>query len=291
MNAIKKLYKILFIPIIIGILNSCEKNITIDIPQAEEKIVVEGKIDLNDYAIVFLTKNLPYFGTIDSAMIYGLLIQDATIIVSDGAITDTLVKIIDLQSFPPIYFKGTKIKGEVGKTYYLTVQVQNKILTSQTTIPAPVPLDSTWFKTEPNQDSLGYLWSSFTDPPVSGNYYRLFAKRLGKDKKYIPIFGSVYDDKFFNGQSFEFSMMRGIESMTDAVEDKELGFFKIGDTIAIKACSIDKAHYDFWRTAEGEMFSGSNPFATPTQIVSNINGGGLGVWGGYGVFSDTVIAK
>jgi len=272
---------------------SCEKNIMIDVPQAEEKIVVEGWIDQNDYPIVFLTKNLPYFGTIDSAMLFNIIIQDATVIVSDGSITDTLklIPFPDFNYFPPIYYTGYKIKGEVGKTYNLTVKAEGKTLTATTTIPPPVYPDSVWFKIEPQQDSLGYLWGSFTDPPELGNYYRLFAKRFSKDKRYIPVLGSAYDDKFFNGQSFQFSMIRGVESATDTTVDEEFGFFKIGDTIGVKICTIDKAHYDFWRTAEGEMYSGGNPFVTPTQIVTNIEGGGLGVWGGYGVYYDTVIAK
>ncbi len=270
---------------------SCEKNISVDIPESEEKVVIEGSIDLNDYPIVFLTKNLPYFGVIDSSMIYNLIIQDATVIVSDGNVYDTLMKTFDINYFPPLFYKGSIIKGEVGKTYYLTVKVLGKTFTSVTTIPQPIPLDSTWFKVEPHQDSLGYLWAKFTDPPGTGNYYRLFTKRLTKDKIFVPIFGSIYDDKFFNGQQFQFSMMRGSSSINSTTVDPEFGFYKIGDTVIVKACSVDKATYDFWRTAEGEMYSSGNPFMTPSQIITNIEGGGLGVWSGYGVYTDTVICK
>lgn len=278
--------------IVLSFLFSCEKNITIDVPTAEEKVVIQGSIDLNDYAKVSLTKNLPYFGTIDSSMIMDLIIQDASVIVSDGTLYDTLKKTTDLTFFPPIYFKGSLIKGEVGKTYFLTVQTMGKTFTSSTTIPAPIPLDTAWFKVEPNQDSLGYVWASFSDPPEPTNFYRIFTKRLSKDKQFVPMFGSsVYDDKFFNGQHFEFSIIRGSSTLNSTVEDPEFGFFKRGDTIIVKTCTIDKAHYNFWRTAEGEMFSGSNPFSTPTQIVTNIEGGALGVWGGYGCQFYTVIAK
>ena len=270
---------------------SCEKTITIDVPQAEEKIVVEGWIDQNDYPIVFLTKNLPYFGIIDSAMLFNIIIQDATVIVTDGINYDTLAKTFNTDYFPPIFYIGSKIKGEINKTYFLTVKAQGKTLTSRTTIPPPVYADSVWFKVEPPHDSLGYLWGSFTDPPELGNYYRLFTKRLGKDRRHIPVLASIYDDKFFNGQSFQYSMLRGVESITDTAVDLEFGFYKIGDTISVKICTLDKASYDFWRTAEGEMYSGGNPFASPTQIVTNIEGGGLGVWCGYGNYYDTVMAK
>lgn len=286
-------------PFIIGIVvfifiilfNSCEKNIELNLPQPEEKIVVEGWIDEGDYPVVMLTKNSPFFSVVDSTQLVNLIVKNATVIVNDGLIYDTLSQIFDINYFPPILYKGSKIKGQVNKTYFLTVIVGDKTLTSKTTIPPPVPLDSLWFKVEPQQDGLGYIWGKFTDPPESGNYYRLFTKRFGKDKRFIPILGSMYDDKFFNGQSFQFSMMRGVVSITDQTVDPEFGFFKVGDTVVVKACAIDKAHYDFWRTAEGEMFMGGNPFATHTQIMTNIEGSGLGVWGGYGVYYDTVIAK
>lgn len=275
----------------IFIFYSCEKDINIDVPVAEEKVVIQGSIDLNDYSKVLITKNLPYFGTIDSSMIMNLIIQDATVLVSDGVITDSLQLVTDLTMFPPFYYKGNIIKGEVGKTYFLTVKAMGKTFTSTTTIPAPVSLDSVWFKIEQGQDSLGYVWSRFTDPAEPGNCYRVFTKRFTKDKQYVPMFASVTNDKFFNGQNIQFSIMRGSSSLNSTTEDPEFGFFKVGDTVVVKACSIDLAHYNFWRTAEAEIYGGSNPFSNPTQIVTNIEGGALGVWGGYGCTFDTVIAK
>ncbi|NTW31307.1 MAG: DUF4249 domain-containing protein [Bacteroidetes bacterium] len=286
-----KIFPTTVIILFLALLVSCEKNIIIDTPKAEEKIVIEGWIDLNDFSEVMLTKNLPYFGSIDSTMIFNLIIQNATVIVSEGNTNDTLKKEINLDIFPPVFYHGTKIKGEVGKTYTLTVNALGKTLTAHTTIPSPVLIDTLWFKKEPLQDSLGYIWGFFTDPPEYGNNYRLFTKRLHKDKRFIAVFGSVFDDKFFNGQSFQFSLMRGAGSNNYMNEDKEFGYYKIGDTIVVKVCTIDKPHYDFWRSAEGSMHSGANPFSNPTQIVSNIDGGGLGIWGGYGIFYDTIVAK
>jgi len=274
------------------LLYSCERNITVDIPDSEEKLVMEGAIEQEEYPMVFLTKNLPYFGVVDSAAIIHLIVQEAVVIVSDGITTDTLQKTFDFNYFPPIYFKGTKIKGEAGKTYFLTVIAEGKTYTAETAILSPpIGIDSLWFETDKEQDSLGYLWAIYNDPPEPGNYYRLYAKRLKKDNIFIPVLGSIYDDKFFNGQEFTFSMIRGVSNINSTEKDPEYGYFKIGDTIISKFTSIDKASYDFWRSAEGEMYSNGNPFLSPSQIVTNIKGGALGVWTGYGVFTDTVICK
>jgi hypothetical protein len=211
--------------------------------------------------------------------------------VSDGISSEQLTLTIDTNYFPPILYKGSTLKGIAGSTYTLKVEVDGKILTSSTIIPLPIPLDSVWFKVEPHKDSLGYIWAQVSDPANEINYYRLCAKRLGKDKRFIPILGSVYEDKFFNGQSFIFSMNRGFESFTTETEDPEATYFKTGDTIIVKTATLDYPVFHFWRSAESEMFSSGNPFATPTSIPTNIVGGGLGVWGGYGVSYDTIVAK
>ena len=242
--------------------------------------------------MVAVTTNLPYFGTIDSASIFNIIIQDAVVVVNDGVIYDTLKKTINLNYFPPIFYQGTKIKGKIGKTYSLTVNAKGNKYTAITTIPDTVHVDTLWFKVEPGQDSLGYVWATFTDPPQPGNYYRVFTKRQTKDKIFAPmLFSSVYPDSYFNGQTFTFSIERGETFYNPAVNDPTLGYFKIGDTIIIKACTIDKATYDFWRSAEANIYGGGDPFMNPEQVVTNINGGGLGVWSGYGSEFYTVIAK
>jgi len=253
---------------------------------------VQGSIEQDEYAMVMLTKNSPYFSNIDSAQMINLIVQNAFVTVCDGVNTDTLHPLYDPNYFPPYIYKGSHLKGVIGNSYSLRVEAEGKVLTAHTTIPAPQPLDSVWFQTEPNQDSLGYLWAIISDPPGVSNFYRLFTKRLHRDNRFFPILGSVYDDRFFDGQTLTFSISRGITNLSeDNSGDAETTYFKVGDTIVLKACAIDKAHYDFWYSAERAMFSGGNPFATPSTIPSNIEGGGLGVWGGYGAINYTVVAK
>lgn len=277
--------------IYIMLFSACEKNIEIEVPDPEEKIVVEGWIEPNQVANVMLTKNAAFFSVVDSTTLINMIVQNAIVKVSDGTTTEQLSMVIDPNYFPPILYRGSSLKGVVGKTYTLTIEADGKFLSAVTTIPIPIPLDSSWFQVEPGKDSLGYLWATITDPQSETNYYRLCAMRKGKDNRFIPILGSVYEDKFFNGQSLTFSMNRGFESFTTNVEDDEATYFKIGDTIILQSSTVDYTTFDFWRKAESEMFSSGNPFATPTSIPTNIVGGALGNWGGYGTSYDTIIAK
>jgi hypothetical protein len=192
--------------------------------------------------------------------------------------------------------------GEAGKTYSLRVITGEKVITATTYIPASVPLDSVWFKVDGNRDSLGFAWAHFKDPDTLGNCYRWFAKRINhytfgeqagdvKDNDFITPRGSVFDDKFINARSFDIGFNRGKIPNSEKEDDNndEEGFFKTGDTIIVKFCTIDRANFEFWRTAETQIGNNGNPFGSPAPITSNINGG-LGIWGGYNAYYDTIIA-
>lgn len=291
-----KLFKYFLLIFIVSILSfSCEKEVYIELPEPEESFVVEGWIEQDDYPVVVLTRNSSYFDKVDSTTLSKLFVTTATVLVSDGETTEQLsldYSNIFLGIYPPVQYKGKQLKGEVGKTYELTIYVEGDTITGKTTIPEPVTFESLWWQpdtagTDLLKDSLGYLWATFTDDPNTKNYYRIFSKRIGRDRKFIPLFGSVYPDMFFDGKTITFSMYRGIETFSDAdaiqseADAEELFYYKKGDTVIVKLTSIDEAHYLFWRTIEQELFTGGNPFVYPAIIRHNVVGA-LGVFGGYG---------
>jgi hypothetical protein len=59
--------------------------------------------------------------------------------------------------------------------------------------------------------------------------------------------------------------------------------------VTLKLAAIDKATFDFWRTMEFSYANIGNPFASPTKVVSNIQGDGLGFFGGYATQFRTLI--
>ncbi len=275
----------LFTLFVLLFFNSCTKDIKIDLPDPKPKIVVDGRIENGDKPVVILTRNAGYFQPVDSNTLINSIITNALVTVSDGIVTDTLKLQLDLTSIIPLVYKGA-ITGQAGKTYTLTVVADGKTLTSTTTIPNPVPLDSIWFKLQPPNDSLGFIWAHLTDPPGRGNAYRWFAKRIGKDAYYIPPLGSAFDDKFIDGKSFDFAYNRGIAPNSSATDDnnKEAGFFKKGDSVSVKFCTISEDAFYFFRAYEAQVFNNGNPFASPQPIPTNIypQDDALGFWCGYG---------
>ena len=82
-------------------------------------------------------------------------------------------------------------------------------------------------------------------------------------------------------------MERGINRNEDIDRDT-YSFFNRGDTITLKFANIDKGCFDFWRTMEYSYTNIGNPFASPSKVISNIQGGGLGYFGGYAVQYKTI---
>ena len=216
---------------------------------------------------------------------------DAVVKISDGMKTFELIEFVDTIKAFRFYFYATRMFVVIGKTYSLSIEAEGKKLSATTSIPQPIPLDSLWWIPHPNpeKDSLVVFWVRYTDPPGERNYSRYFTKR-NREPFFPGYFLSVFNDEFFNGESFNFPLERG-QDKDDERDFNTYGYFEKGDRIIVKWCSIDKAHFDFWRTLEeSKLHGGNNPFGSPVKIISNINGG-LGIWGGYGVSYDTLIVK
>ncbi|HET6989774.1 MAG TPA: DUF4249 domain-containing protein [Bacteroidia bacterium] len=277
---------------LILLFNSCTKEITIDLPEPEKKIVVDGGIFVGQPAEINLTWSTGYFDPIDSASLANYLISSATVYVTDGSLTDTLHISYDPAKPIPIVWKGSTLLGQVGHTYNLTVIADGKTATSTTTIRPAVALDSTWFKLEPPNDSLGFAWAHLTDPVGIGNGYRWFSKRITKDPYFMAPFGSAFDDKFIEGTSFDFAYNRPSNPGSTAPEDTgpQAGYYIIGDTIVVRFCSIGQAEVNFFRTYEAAVASNGNPFAAPNVIKTNVNNG-LGIFCGYSPTYDTIICR
>jgi len=191
---------------------------------------------------------------------------------------------------------GTFLSGEVGKTYHLRVVSEGTTYTSTTKIPAINTLNNVWYMPALD-DTFGFAWANMADPDTIGDAYRWFAKRIShtikgdqKDAGFIPPAGSAFDDKFINGLEFDFAYDRGHPPGDHSEEfDTELShYFKKSDTIVIKFTTIDLKVYRFLRVFEIEISSAGSPFASPSTIPTNIEGGGLGLWAGYGVSYDTI---
>lgn len=285
---------------------SCEKDITLDLPDPTPYLVVHGHIEPDSFAYVSLSRNSPYFEAVDLATVAGLLVNNATVIVSDGLVQDTLLPAFYFQHYTLFNYRGNKIKGEYGKQYSLKIITPDFELEALTTIPMPVPLDSLWTRSRADlirevgqlqpttrDEELVSLYFRYSDPPQPGNFVRAFTRR-NSETLWSSAFSSIYADDLINGQSVDFVLQRGKEAylFNDSLTFEEYGYFEKGDTIYTKWATIDRPHYTFWNTLSQSTGGSGNPFANPVVVATNIRGikgKGLGIWGGYGTSLDTLI--
>lgn len=296
---------------ILAILVSCTKEVKIDIPGYKEQLVVDGFIETGSPAFVLLSKtNNIYAGTNIQNYIDGF-VSGATVIVSDGTVTDTLLEVCtnnlpqgteetiaallglsvdQILASPICFYVSDQITGEVGKTYSLKIINQGEIYEAQSTILQPKQLDSLYWKPENNLPNYGFSWAKLTDAPQSGNAYKWEVKYVSSPGFSKP-FNAFTDDRFYNGLTFEFAYENPMSFNDPNVPDEQRGYFKLGDTIVVKFSTLGKKEYQFYEKKYNQIYSAGNPFATPTNIPTNIVGGAFGVWVGYSPAYDTLICK
>ena len=214
---------------------SCEQEVNLTPPNANNKIVVEGVIQAGYPAYVMLTKSEPYFSTINTTSYQDVFITDAVVnikkhggekvdlininnIQTNNPIIDSLIYSIG-QQYPGFYvewpfdilnFNDLPYKdviGDYGNRYDLEIVWNQDTITSSTTIPYDYTIDSIWFKLDTltnSRDSLGNFWFRYSDPDTLGNTLMFESKRLAHIKEWIDpedqsnIIVSKKRDPFFS---------------------------------------------------------------------------------------------
>lgn len=314
----KQLYPIIIMTIL---LLSCEKRIAIEIDDSTPVPVIEGSIETGQPPIVQLTWSQGYFDPINAEILDQLRIKNANVSITVDGINYPLTSICssnipdslkllaagilgiseaDLSNFDFCFYTDLSfsIIGTVGKTYELQVEIDGNIYEASTQILDPVPVDTTYFGLYDNFENLGVIKGYFSDPPNIKNHYRVFCRRINryadgtiKDPFFIPPFGATFDDRFFDGLTFEFQSFRGAQPNSDKADDQgdEAGLFRIGDTVVFKYCHIDQSAAEFLISFEQASSSQGSPFASPSIIKSNITGPqAFGGWVGYSPYFDTI---
>lgn len=276
--------------------SSCEKGIQFKLDDVSSKLVVEATIENGQPPVVYLSKSQGYFSKIDLNVLASSFVHNAEVYVSNGTLTHKLKEYsIPVGGGYNFYFysndpssPSTAFVGDLNKSYSLRIVSEGKEYTSVTTIPNITRrIDSLFWKPAPpgNEPEKVSLMVRAYDPPGFGDYIRYFTKR--NSEPFYPGLVSVFDDQVIDGSTYEIQVERGVDR--NETHSDGYSFFDKGDTVTLKVCNIDKATFDFWRTMEYTYSTVGNPFSSPTKVVSNIKGGGLGYFGGYASQYRTII--
>jgi hypothetical protein len=308
----------LFLFSLIFLLGACTKEVEVEIPGYQEQLVIDGSISTGQPAIVLISTSENIYSPTNLEAYLNGFVSGATVVVSDGMITDTLVEICT-DNLPPGtedlaaaffgispdelvnlnlcgYF-STVITGEVGKTYNLEVSVGDQNFSSVTAIYEATALDSLYWKPEGSLTNHGWSWATLSDPAGSYDAYMWEVQRLNllpdgsQDPLWYKTFNPFFDDLVFDGLTFDFAYENPINFFDETVNEDYRGYFEQGDTIIVKLSKLGRDEFNFYQKKYNQMYTSGNPFATPTNIPSNIEGGALGVWAGFSPWIDTLICQ
>ena len=297
-------------------LAGCTTPVDVDLPEAPVQGVMEAFIRLGEPPFVFLTTTQGYFDAVDASALADLYVDDAEVVMTVDGEETPLIKLCtadlptglvaefamdlgvapsSLQEVNICFYTAVEPSafGAVGSEYTLEARWDEDglpmELRSTTRMPVVPQLDSIWFEipeTSTN-DSLGLIWTAFTDPEGFGDAYRWASKREGKDPRFFYPLGSVFDDAFVDGQSFPFVSFRSPQPGVEEVPGEE-GFWKTGDTVVVRLDGIDHDAFQVLRDFETSVANQGNPFALPTSASTNVEGG-LGWFVAYAEVTDTTV--
>lgn len=240
------------------------------------QLVVEGWIDSGGFPVVMLSTTLPvdkHEHSYDELLTH--VQRWAKVTVSDGTKEVILTGMRDDDFFPPYIYTTTDLRGEVGRTYTLTVDTEGYHATASTTIPAPPVI--TACSVEPIEgDTLLMTKVTLVDFPNERNRYCFFTSTSPLKKQYRFSYFSCLDDEVLSSET-EVTLYKSVSHNW-----KDSHYFSPSDEIYVKACQVDSASFLFWDDYMKSFALSGNMFLTTASNIHYNVSGGIGYWCGYG---------
>ena len=288
--------------VFIGMLfTQCQKEIDVELPDYERKIVIEGSIENGQPAMVIVSRSVPYFSTLDiETLMKDVFITDAEVIVTSSTGESEQLS-FSLNPESPIYlaYTGRTLLGEPGKSYTLTVRYNGNEYSATSTMEEPFRLDSAWLSFRDENDTMPTSRIQLTDRAATHDYYMFRIKVHGKklhDRLWVTSLPVAFDDATFNGQTVNYEILRANPSslfMAEMSDEEQAEYYRItyrrGDTVYLKTSMIDYDAFKYWSAMTYELAVGQNPFMSPAPVPCNISGENIiGNWTAFASTVDTM---
>lgn len=261
--------KRLFFPFaLLLLLTACEKDIDLKLNTSPAQLTIEGNLaDDGQPGIVQLSRSTTY----DAANSFPA-VRGATVTLRD----ETSGQTETLAETSVGHYQGSRLTGQVGHRYALSVSVDGQTYTATSTLPAPVPLtglrlESTSFGPNTRLNVV----PEYADPAGTRNYYYFGQEVNGRRLTTLYL----QDDELTDGNANR-------QPLRGSLDDDEL---KTGDQVRVELRNVDAATYEYLRTLN--QLLQSNPlFATsPANPTSNISGGALGYFSAHAVQHRSIV--
>lgn len=265
--------KILFIILVMPLLFSCEKEADIELPETNPKLVVSCFISPDiDSVLAYIQWSRPVFSSEDTDRPN----DNLEVSISDGSSIAYLSYDFNIGQY---VLPTAEFPLAFGVEYTLRVKAPTgEEVVARTTIPAELPsiasatVDSSSYTNNFGEEINEFIYkTTLNDNSTDFQYYRFIYYNEDTwfpGKTYSSIEGQSYldDESLIDGQLYVEENIT-YYGFNGAVSNKRL---------AILNCS--ESYYRYHKTLQNQSFG--NPFAEPTIVYSNVEGG-LGAFGGY----------
>jgi hypothetical protein len=266
----KKIFPLLSL---LFVLASCEKEADIALPEIQPKLSVSCFISPEqDFTMAYVRWSRPVFSSDNTER----PVDDLEVTLSNGSTT------AQFQFIPELYqyqLSADAFPIEPGVEYTLRVKspLGDEVI-ARTSVPVNLPeiesatLDSSSFTDNYGEPTIQFNYkTTLVDNSPEFQYYRFIYYNVSN---WLPDEESAYQE----GQSFrdDGDITNGKIYAEERVTYYGYPGQMLQKKLAVVACS--ESYYRYHRSIQNQTFD--NPFAEPTIVYSNIEGG-LGVFGGF----------
>ncbi len=285
------------------LLNGCEKEIDINIPEKDKKIVLNGLINTDSLFSVNVSKSLNILDVEDVKYL-----DNATVSIYENGNFIEELNYISGGNYKSSFFVSSE-----GKTYKVKVDVpEMQSASAETFIPEASISDLTIDTITTIYEEEFYSYKGlkcnigFNDLSNEENYYWfcITGKRAHYEWDSVnheeiityeqgniyfnsndPVieswvsggYGFIFSDKLFNGSNIDFNIYLEKYMLYDL--DTNVLHFNVN--------SISEDFYLYAATYNSHMEAQNDPFTEPVQVYSNIENG-YGIFAGYSTVSDSI---
>jgi len=278
-------YKFLFILAVLHFI-SCEDffetTLELEEPVFEEQLVVNSILSNESLqsSRAYITKSVGLNDEIETSIIRD---AEVNVIYPDGNVFP-LPRIENIETYQNYNHEGVLPDMIAGQEYEIQVNTSNKNVSAKSLMPNSVNLISAIYTENGGLDEDGDEVSAIDiiidDIPNEANYYKISANRIIEDSPFELYLTSN------NALAIESTNYKDLLLKDDQFDGEDfklrLQFYDFGgyynpnpeeSKFNVVFTTITKAQYDYDKLLKSYFENNDNPFASPVQIPSNIEGG------------------
>ncbi len=259
-----------------------EKEIDIELPDYEQRVVVEAYLEPGQPLRLLLSLSAPYFEKFpifEGQFIENTLVSDAEVSIHYNGQTFQLNNrlIFDEERRKIYNYQHPFVVPEdYDRSFELDILTKAGVrIQASTRLLPPVPIDSLVVEFR-EQDTLARLLTYLSDPPAQDNYYRRLlhsGSLLNQPEQDFTTSDQIVEDILLFGTGFEYAA---------------------GDTLISSIYHLDIDYYNYLRSVQNAELANGNPFAQPSPIISNVKSDSekvIGIFTGLSYFRKEVIVE